>query len=69
MIGHSGDTSTFNHIPGGSNVLFMDGHVEFVRFQGNYPIEWLDLNAHTYSNGIAAGTQAHKVMPFVSGWE
>jgi len=22
----------FNHVPGGSNVLFMDGHVEFVKF-------------------------------------
>jgi len=26
----------FNHIPGGSNVLFMDGHVEFQRYQA-YP--------------------------------
>ena len=25
----------FNHIPGGSNVLFMDGHVEFVRYTGS----------------------------------
>lgn len=25
--------SAFNHIPGGSNVLFMDGHVEFQRYQ------------------------------------
>ena len=24
--------SAFNHIPGGSNVLFMDGHVEFQRY-------------------------------------
>ncbi len=24
----------FNHVPGGSNVLFMDGHVEFVRWPG-----------------------------------
>ncbi len=23
----------FNHVPGGSNVLFMDGHVEFQRYQ------------------------------------
>jgi prepilin-type processing-associated H-X9-DG protein len=27
----------FNHVPGGSNVLFMDGHVEFVRFDSGYP--------------------------------
>ncbi len=25
--------SAFNHIPGGSNVLYMDGHVQFVRYE------------------------------------
>ena len=30
--------SLFNHIPGGSNVLYMDGHVAFVRFPGDYPV-------------------------------
>ena len=25
--------SAYNHIPGGSNVLFMDGHVEFVKYE------------------------------------
>ena len=24
----------FNHVPGGSNVLFMDGHVEFMKYTG-----------------------------------
>jgi prepilin-type N-terminal cleavage/methylation domain-containing protein/prepilin-type processing-associated H-X9-DG protein len=28
----------FNHIPGGSNVLYMDGHVEFIKFPGEYPV-------------------------------
>jgi prepilin-type N-terminal cleavage/methylation domain-containing protein/prepilin-type processing-associated H-X9-DG protein len=28
----------FNHIPGGCNVLFMDGHVEFIRYPGKPPI-------------------------------
>ncbi len=27
------DVGAFNHIPGGSNVLFLDGHVEFLRYQ------------------------------------
>lgn len=27
----------FNHIPGGSNVLFMDGHVEFFRYEEEGP--------------------------------
>jgi prepilin-type N-terminal cleavage/methylation domain-containing protein/prepilin-type processing-associated H-X9-DG protein len=28
----------FNHIPGGSNVLYMDGHVEFIRYPGPPPV-------------------------------
>jgi len=28
----------FNHIPGGSNVLYLDGHVEFIKYQGKFPI-------------------------------
>ena len=31
-------TLLFNHIPGGSNVLYMDGHVEFVRYGSKYPV-------------------------------
>ncbi|HOZ47459.1 MAG TPA: DUF1559 domain-containing protein [Candidatus Hydrogenedentes bacterium] len=31
---NSGD---FNHVPGGSNVLFMDGHVEFCKFTSKLP--------------------------------
>ena len=27
-----GEASHFNHVPGGCNVLFMDGHVEFLRW-------------------------------------
>ena len=29
---------SFNHVPGGSNVLYMDAHVEFIRFPGEQPI-------------------------------
>jgi len=28
----------FNHVPGGSNVLYMDGHVEFVKYPGPPPV-------------------------------
>lgn len=28
----------FNHIPGGSNVLYMDGHVDFVLFKDRFPV-------------------------------
>jgi prepilin-type processing-associated H-X9-DG protein len=27
----------FAHIPGGVNALYMDGHVEFVRYPGEFP--------------------------------
>jgi prepilin-type N-terminal cleavage/methylation domain-containing protein/prepilin-type processing-associated H-X9-DG protein len=28
------EPAMFNHIPGGSNILYMDGHVEFVKYPG-----------------------------------
>ena len=28
----------FNHIPGGCNVLYMDGHVEFSKYPSTYPV-------------------------------
>ncbi|HPA41648.1 MAG TPA: DUF1559 domain-containing protein [Candidatus Hydrogenedentes bacterium] len=28
----------FNHVPGGCNVLYMDGHVEYVRYPGKPPV-------------------------------
>jgi len=30
--------ATFNHIPGGSNVLYLDGHVEFLKYNTEAPI-------------------------------
>lgn len=37
----------FNHVPGGGNVLYMDGHVEFIRFPGRTPMSrgWAALTA------------------------
>jgi prepilin-type processing-associated H-X9-DG protein len=28
----------FNHAPGGSNVLYLDGHVDFERYPGPFPV-------------------------------
>ena len=33
-----GVTGEFPHLPGGGNVLYMDGHVEFIRYPGEWPI-------------------------------
>jgi prepilin-type N-terminal cleavage/methylation domain-containing protein/prepilin-type processing-associated H-X9-DG protein len=30
--------SSFNHVPGGCNVLFLDGHVEFIKYPGDFPV-------------------------------
>jgi prepilin-type N-terminal cleavage/methylation domain-containing protein/prepilin-type processing-associated H-X9-DG protein len=42
--------SYFNHIPGGGNVLYMDGHVEFVKYSSEWPVcvayvEMMDMMA------------------------
>jgi prepilin-type N-terminal cleavage/methylation domain-containing protein/prepilin-type processing-associated H-X9-DG protein len=31
-------TSDFSHVPGGSNVLYMDGHVEFIKYPTKAPV-------------------------------
>ena len=33
----SSTAGEFNHIPGGENVLYMDGHVSFLKFPGDFP--------------------------------
>jgi prepilin-type N-terminal cleavage/methylation domain-containing protein/prepilin-type processing-associated H-X9-DG protein len=41
----------FNHLPGGSNILFMDGHVEFVWYPStsHWPLSTKKLEAGAYS--------------------
>ena len=34
----SAAVADFNHVPGGSNVLYLDGHVEFIRYPGDAPV-------------------------------
>jgi prepilin-type N-terminal cleavage/methylation domain-containing protein/prepilin-type processing-associated H-X9-DG protein len=59
---YAGDSaiSRFNHIPGGSNVLYMDGHVEFVRYSTKYPIANSDPGTYgsdlAFHVGSSAGT-------------
>lgn len=33
----AGGIGLFNHIPGGANVLYMDGHAEFTKYPGKFP--------------------------------
>lgn len=33
----TGGAVVFNHIPGGTNVLYMDGHVDFLRYATQFP--------------------------------
>lgn len=38
QIGDGQAMNLFNHVPGGCNVLFMDGHCKFIRYPGDAPI-------------------------------
>ncbi len=41
----SPEPDKFNHVPGGGNLLFMDGHVEFIRYPSRFPfsIAWIEI--------------------------
>ena len=36
-IAVGGNAATFNHVPGGGNVLYMDGHVDYLRWPTEFP--------------------------------
>ena len=49
--------SHFNHVPGGCNVLFMDGHVQFFRYGGlfggaPFPVNAGGIIIHEFSHGF-----------------
>ena len=52
----------FNHVPGGCNVLFMDGHVEFIRYQA--VSNWATLDAAGANAAIVGATAP--VLPSVA---
>ncbi|MFA6245083.1 MAG: DUF1559 domain-containing protein [Candidatus Hydrogenedentales bacterium] len=39
------DQPSYNHVPGGGNVLFLDGHVSFIKYPGQFPIctTWVSI--------------------------
>jgi prepilin-type processing-associated H-X9-DG protein len=43
-----GATAMFNHVPGGGNVLYLDGHVAFIRYPGDWPVcaTWSNIMAN-----------------------
>jgi prepilin-type processing-associated H-X9-DG protein len=53
----STEADHFNHVPGGANVLYLDGHVEFVQWTGNlyvgeFPVNLGALTLHNVGEGI-----------------
>ena len=45
----------FNHVPGGCNVLYMDGHVGYQRFEGDrgtFPVNEAGLTLHRQAMGM-----------------
>ncbi len=32
------DWQGFHHVPGGANILYLDGHIEFLRYPGKFPM-------------------------------
>ena len=37
VVSDAGEYMQFNHVPGGANVLYMDGHVEFLKYPNVWP--------------------------------
>ncbi|MBI2423196.1 MAG: type II secretion system protein [Candidatus Hydrogenedentes bacterium] len=46
-----GGVARFNHVPGGSNVLYLDGHVEFVNLSSRFPVA--NAPAGTYGQDLS----------------
>ena len=56
----SDEVTHFNHIPGGSNVLYMDGHVEWVKYgdglySGEFPVNIGGFILHELGEGLDHG--------------
>ncbi|MEX2016243.1 MAG: DUF1559 domain-containing protein [Candidatus Hydrogenedentales bacterium] len=51
--------SEFNHVPGGANVLYLDGHVEFLRYDGEFGGEFPVNDAGFVLRGDSHGHKPH----------
>jgi len=68
LAGHEMDNAVirFNHVPGGSNVLYLDGHVEFIKYGQKFPVaNGTDIGAA--SNADYANYFAHWAAVFGGG--
>ncbi|MCC6696944.1 MAG: hypothetical protein IT365_15045 [Candidatus Hydrogenedentes bacterium] len=50
----------FNHIPGGVNILYLDGHVEFMKYGTEYPAK--NSDAGTYGENLASWVGATSAL-------
>jgi prepilin-type N-terminal cleavage/methylation domain-containing protein/prepilin-type processing-associated H-X9-DG protein len=48
--GVGGATAMFNHIPGGSNVLYVDGHVRFIKYNTEFPVNLTNMSPNALAN-------------------
>ena len=47
-----GISDEYNHVPGGSNVLFMDGHVEFGKYPQDSGSKFFMVTTHAANDGV-----------------
>ena len=59
MIATGNAIAYFNHVPGGSNTLFLDGHVEFIK----YP------SAGVRGSGFMNATAANMISMIAAAWD
>jgi prepilin-type processing-associated H-X9-DG protein len=60
--------TVFNHIPGGGNALYMDGHVEYIRYPSKFPIRAIPFGPG--QGGFQPGSMFVDVFQWIySGFE